>query len=46
MKPGENNVFETENLRKILWKIAPPLMLAELIQAFYNIADSYFVGRG
>ena len=26
-------------------KIAPPVMLAQLIQALYNIVDSYFVGR-
>ena len=37
--------FGTERVSKILLKIAPPVMLAQLIQAFYNIVDSFFVGR-
>ncbi len=39
------NFFGTERIGKILFKIAPPVMLAQLIQAFYNIADSFFVGK-
>lgn len=42
---SENNFFGTENITKILLKIAPPVMLAQLIQALYNIIDSFFVGR-
>lgn len=38
-------IFESENVWKILLKIAPPVMLAQLIQALYNIVDSFFVGR-
>ena len=45
MKQAGNELFETENIWKILWKIAPPVMLAQLIQSLYNIVDSYFVGR-
>lgn len=30
---------------RILGKLAPPVMLAQLIQALYNIVDSFFVGR-
>ena len=26
-------------------KMAPPVMLAQLIQALYNVVDSFFVGR-
>ena len=26
-------------------RLAPPVMLAQLIQALYNIVDSYFVGK-
>ena len=37
--------FGTEKISKILLKIAPPVMLAQLIQALYNIVDSLFVGR-
>ena len=37
--------FGTERIGKILLKLAPPVMLAQLIQALYNIVDSLFVGR-
>lgn len=37
--------FGTERIGKILIKLAPPVMLAQLIQALYNIVDSLFVGR-
>lgn len=39
------NFYGTEKISKILFKIAPPVMLAQLIQALYNIIDSLFVGR-
>ena len=42
---SEGNFFGTERVGKILLKIAPPVMLAQLIQALYNIVDSFFVGR-
>ena len=41
----DNGFFETESIWKILMRIAPPVMLAQLIQALYNIVDSYFVGQ-
>lgn len=37
--------FGTERIGKILFKLAPPVMLAQLIQALYNIVDSLFIGR-
>lgn len=37
--------FGTDNILKVMLKIAPPVMMAQLIQAMYNIVDSYFVGR-
>ena len=37
--------FGTERINRILLKLAPPVMLAQLIQALYNIVDSFFVGR-
>lgn len=37
--------FGTEKISRILFKMAPPVMLAQLIQALYNIIDSVFVGR-
>ena len=41
----EENIFDTPSIWRILGKIAPPVMLAQLIQAMYNIVDSYFVGK-
>ena len=43
--PSAQNVFEQTSNWKILLKIAPPVMLAQLIQAMYNIVDSFFVGQ-
>ena len=40
-----NDYYGTEKIVKILLSIAPPVMLAQLIQALYNIVDSLFVGR-
>lgn len=37
--------FGTEKITKILFKLAPPVMLAQLIQALYNVVDSFFVGK-
>lgn len=37
--------FGTEKIGKILLRLAPPVMAAQLIQALYNIIDSLFVGR-
>ena len=39
------SLFDTESIWAILLKIAPPVMLAQLIQAMDNIVDSYFVGQ-
>ena len=41
----DSQLFGTEKISKILWNMAPPVMLAQLIQALYNIVDSFFVGR-
>lgn len=37
--------FGSDSVLKILLKIAPPVMAAQLIQSLYNIVDSFFVGR-
>jgi Na+-driven multidrug efflux pump len=37
--------FGKEKIYKILFKLAPPVMFAQLIQALYNIVDSAFIGR-
>jgi len=40
-----SRIFGTERISKILLKLAPPIMLAQLIQALYNIVDSLFIGH-
>lgn len=42
---SESQLFGQEKISRILLKSAPPVMLAQLIQALYNIVDSLFVGR-
>lgn len=37
--------FRTEKISRILLHMAPPVMLAQLIQALYNLIDSFFIGR-
>ena len=47
MGTGSENdrLFASESVRKIIWKLAPPVMAAQLIRALYNIVDSFFIGR-
>lgn len=45
MEKTNTNYFADEKISRILLKMAPPVMLAQLIQALYNIIDSVFVGR-
>lgn len=40
----KNSFFESEGIWRILFRVAPPIMIAQLIQALYNIVDSYFIG--
>lgn len=37
--------YGKEKISRILLKLAPPVMLAQLIQALYNIVDSLFIGK-
>lgn len=46
MRKGvDPSFYGTESIGKVLLKIAQPVMLALLIQALYNIVDSFFVGK-
>ena len=40
-----NQLFAEERIPAVLFKLAPPVIFAQLIQALYNIVDSLFVGR-
>lgn len=42
---NECGFFGTASIGKILLRVAPPVMPAQLIQALYNIVDSFFVGK-
>ncbi len=39
------DLYASASIGKILLKIAPPVMFAQLIQALYNIVDSFFIGK-
>ena len=41
----DNSFFKTAKVWNLLLKLAPPVMFAQLIQALYNIVDSYFIGQ-
>lgn len=41
----DSTLFGQERIDRVLWRLAPPVMLAQLIQALYNIVDSFFVGQ-
>ncbi len=37
--------FSRDSIWGMILKLAPPVMAAQLIQALYNIVDSFFIGR-
>lgn len=45
MKRLNEKTFGKESVIKILLKLAPPVMFAQLIQALYNVVDSFYVGK-
>lgn len=46
MKDDSKTVdFGKDNVLSILLKLAPSVMFAQLIQALYNIVDSFFIGK-
>lgn len=44
-KSKGNDYYGRSSIGRILLNIAPPVMLAQLIQALYNVVDSFFVGK-
>ena len=42
---NECSFFGTASIGKILLRVAPPVMPAQLIRTLYNIVDSFFVGK-
>jgi len=41
----DSSSFATEDVGRLLLRLAPPVMIAQLIQAVYNIVDSLFIGH-
>ena len=41
----DGKFFGTESVWRILYVITPPVVFTQLIQALYNIVDSFFVGH-
>lgn len=41
----DSSFLGTAGIGHVLLKVAPPVMIAQLIQALYNIVDSFFVGK-
>ena len=39
-------LFGHQRISRVLLRLAPPVMFSQLIQALYNIVDSFFIGRG
>lgn len=42
---NDNSFFGTDSIWAVLRRIAPPVMVAQLVQALYNIVDSLFIGH-
>ncbi len=39
----DSTLFGQKRIDRILWRLAPPVRLAQLVQPLYNIVDSFFV---
>ncbi|WP_321430240.1 MATE family efflux transporter [uncultured Methanolobus sp.] len=35
----------TDSINKLIWKLSTPAIIGLLVQAFYNLVDTFFVGR-
>lgn len=42
---NKSEFLGTESINKLLWKLATPAIIGLLVQAFYNLVDTFFVGR-
>ena len=41
----QQDIYKSEKVWKVLLKTTPPVMLAQLILALYNLVDSFYIGR-
>ncbi|WP_406661757.1 MATE family efflux transporter [Methanolobus sp. ZRKC3] len=46
MKSERHDMLAKESIRKLIFKLSTPAIVGLLVQAFYNLVDTIFVGRG
>ncbi len=46
MKNDRYEMLANENIRKLVFRMSTPAIVGLLVQAFYNLVDTIFVGRG
>ncbi|WP_406670114.1 MATE family efflux transporter [Methanolobus sp. ZRKC4] len=46
MKHERYDMLANENIKKLIFKLSTPAIVGLLVQAFYNLVDTIFVGRG
>jgi putative MATE family efflux protein len=42
---NKSEFLGTESINKLLWRLSTPAIIGLLVQAFYNLVDTLFVGR-
>ncbi|MEZ5334101.1 MAG: MATE family efflux transporter [Methanolobus sp.] len=42
---NKSEFLGTEKINTLIWKLATPAIIGLLVQAFYNLVDTFFVGR-
>ncbi|MFA6845601.1 MAG: MATE family efflux transporter, partial [Sphaerochaetaceae bacterium] len=45
MEPRDNDFLGTESVKKLLWRLAVPTVIAQLINMLYNIVDRIYLGH-
>jgi putative MATE family efflux protein len=46
MKNERYEILANENIKKLIYRMSTPAIVGLLVQAFYNLVDTIFVGRG
>ncbi|WP_340820396.1 MATE family efflux transporter [Methanolobus sp. WCC4] len=42
---NKSEFLGTESINKLIWKLSTPAIIGLLVHAFYNLVDTFFVGR-
>lgn len=46
MRNERSKMLATKSIKKLIYKLSTPAIIGLLVQAFYNLVDTIFVGRG